>query len=168
MQHLDSETTALAQLSQMLNREHVDIPFPFLTQTKFNLLNGWRAYDKGNDSQLAYKRARWFLTRQKGQIFLSLEVRLSRENPKSEGNIAVLINAHLVIKASVSADRWQRVDVPLSLVPERAVYCCELHLWPDGKPVEETFRVTLDKKLAFCIRRRMISDKSITNPNSLI
>ena len=165
MQHLDSEATALAQLTQMLDREHVDIPFPFPTQTKFNLLNGWRAYDKRNDFQPAYKRARWFLTRQKGQIFLSFEVRLLRENPKSEGTIAVLLNAHLVIKASVSAVRWQRVDVPLNLVPEGAVYCCELHLWPDGKPVKETLRLTLDKKLAFCIRRRMISDKSITNPN---
>ena len=192
---LDSETHAVCKLAKLLSPEYVNIPFPFASQTKFNLMNGWQARKKsdavertrkllGNrllsvlrsvigrrladaldrrtlsgtsDYQPAYRRARWFLTRQRNDSILSFQVRIVAPNPRRVVTFAVFLNAVLARKLEIKREHWCDVNVPLNMVPVGSVYCCEIQNWPDARPPETNgYRNSLLDDFKFQVRNRLI------------
>jgi len=116
---LTDQSAAIARLAAIIPAEHVDLPFPG-GQTKFSLLNGWRMPAADTPGiRTAYRRARWFLTRQ-GARELTFSIR-----SLEPAAFTILINNGSALRLKVGAD-WQRVTLPLSGLDPVAPFVIEI------------------------------------------
>lgn len=124
---------ALRAVLPLLPPELVDRPFPGERQTKFELLNGWRKPQPGDAARVAYRRARWFLTRRDGAERLQFEV-----SPATGKDATLTVRVDAVAAATIrlEAGRWATTDVSIAQVEPAARFLCELELETDDEGVD--------------------------------
>lgn len=115
---LTDQSVAITCLAAIIPAEYVDLPFPG-SQTKFSLLNGWRLPSRASDTRTAYRRARWFLTRQ-GAHKLTFSIR-SPENSK----FTILVNNKAAVQLNVM-DAWTPIALDLSHLDPAATFVVEI------------------------------------------
>lgn len=137
---LDDQSLALSKLAAVLPAQHVDAPFPG-RGTKFDLLNGWRRPKLLSFSRQGYKRARWFLRRDRRRNLLSFEL-----NPGAPADFSVLLGGRKVVEKRCQGG-WERFTVMLDEIPEGAVFAVEIRRESPAASFEEgCFSVRARKK----------------------
>ena len=123
----DAAVTALVSL---LPTAFVDRPFPGERQAKFELLNGWQKPQPGKEYRTGYKRARWFLTRPEPAGALRFLVKRLKDGAPGEPSLQVLVGGRsdAVVAATLAADRWLEILIPLTGIPPATRFVCELRV----------------------------------------
>jgi hypothetical protein len=122
---LDEYEDALATLAPLLPSALVDSEFPGERQTKFELLNGWQKPEPGREFRCAYKRARWFLTRPENSHTLRFCARAAAAG-RVVGSLEARVAGVSVTRVRLGTE-WSEALVPVSHVPSRTRFVCELH-----------------------------------------
>jgi hypothetical protein len=134
---LGDDAVALATLVPLLPDAFVDMPFPGERQTKFELLNGWRAPRAGSP-RTGYRRARWFLTRPDHAGTLRFSVASTKRG--GDSSIVVRIDGQPAVNDRITSEGWLEVSVPLAGVPPAARFVCEIEVaLPDAAEVDAQF-----------------------------
>ena len=123
---LGSQAQAMSFLSQQLPAHLVNLPFPGVTGSKFELLNGWMAPESEVDWRRMYRRGRWYLRRGSGQDFLSFEVQAPENGMSPPVVLKVLLNGDAVNEKPMVRELWFRVTVELGHLPPEVPFTVEL------------------------------------------
>lgn len=132
---LDSDedrAVAMATLAAELPNEYVNLPFPGdVGNRKFQLLNGWRIRDEGEDGRSAFNRARWFLSRASTQSTVNVCVKSCSD--VSDQYLKVFLNGELASKHYLD-DTWTHILTDVGKIPVGKTFSIELCL---DKPAEK-------------------------------
>lgn len=134
---------ALAQLAQSIPSEFVNQPFPGEAHnTKFNLLNGWRARDAEEVGRTAYSRARWFMARKDDQKFFVIAAELAPENSQTELDADLYVMGQKVARIKLVKGEEKRFRISVAAIPALKTFAVEIVLNNKPGPFEDKlFRV---------------------------
>lgn len=116
---LSDQAVAMARLARFLPAEHVNAGFPG-TNSKFQLLNGWRLRSRWEWSRRAYVRGRWFLRRGPRQNRLRFDVRAD-----SPTEFRILVNSRVAHTVAVR-NQWTTIICQIDSVPAGETFALEI------------------------------------------
>jgi hypothetical protein len=135
---------AIQRLTTLIPKTLVDLDFPGTRQSKWELLNGWQAPRLWRRSRTAYRRARWFLTRQADQ--LCFKIAATKASPAKPARFTVMLNGAPVKSWEITDTKKLPVAIDLSRIERGAIFVCELQFFAHDETAPEfethTFRVS--------------------------
>lgn len=102
---LAEESAAIARLAPLMPDRCFDLPFPGRRNSKFELLNGWRARPWYRRSHAAFRRGRWFLRRPPTATGLGFELRLPAATVASR-SISVVVDGIVRCECDIGSAAW--------------------------------------------------------------
>jgi ubiquinone/menaquinone biosynthesis C-methylase UbiE len=128
--------------------QSIDLPFPGVSQTRFELLNGWMMPEAPFDQRIGHGRARWFLTRPAAAGRLHFEIQ-----PVTSGRarLDVLLNGAKKVHLDLADQSWRSIDIDLSGLTTHTPFVVELRFHRDAG-VGESF----DDR-SFAVRNRFVA-----------
>ncbi len=150
---LDSATSAVARLAPLMPDKYVDLPFPGIRGSKFELLNGWRLAVPGKTSRTAYHRGRWFLRRPAGVDRLSFEVGLPEADPAGEDIAEIFLDGRSCGERAIGRGAFESVDIDLSSVPPGQVFVVEIRRKRAGDSLDDGTLEVRGRHYGFATRR---------------
>ncbi len=117
---------AIQRLTTLIPQALVDLRFPGNTQSKWELLNGWQAPRLWRRSRTAYRRARWFLTRQADRLYFKIAA--TTASPARPARFTVMLNGDAVKTWEITDTKALSVAIDLSRIERGAIFVCELQL----------------------------------------
>jgi SAM-dependent methyltransferase len=140
---MTSQTEAMAKLSAFAPESAINAPFPGNRSDKLQLLNGWLS-PTGKNWRQAYRRARWYLRRRRGQTHISFEVRSELGGP-----FALLVNGEVIATVSLPSAAWKSLSIDLSRVPFDTAFVMEMRLEREPRAFSDGL---------FSVRRRRLGE----------
>lgn len=135
---------AIQRLTTLIPRDLVNLPFPGAKQSKWELLNGWQAPESGRRSRTAYRRARWFLTRQADR--LCFKIAATTASPAKPARFTVMLNGDAEKTWEITDTKALPIAIDLSRIERGAIFVCELQLIAHDEDAPEfeahSFRVS--------------------------
>lgn len=126
---------ALSELATFVPVQYVNSPFPGRHQTKFELLNGWRAPTM-RSHRTAYRRARWFLSRDSKTNTLSFQIKTRRQPTGKSPTIEILVNGIQTAHFQAIPDRFEKITVNLTGTTPDKPFALEIRIFADDESLE--------------------------------
>ena len=113
----------MASLARRIQKTYAQTPFPGEAgNTKFQLLNGWRAREEDENGRTAYNRARWYFIRQQNEKRLVVETSAIENGADA---LICLIDG-VAMPELMLTQTPTTVEYDLSKTPVDAPFCVEL------------------------------------------
>ena len=133
---LGSESSAITKLAPLIPDKYVDIPFPGILGSKFELLNGWRLPKPFHHSRIAYRRGRWFLKKPGDADKLNFDLKLPSLTNTRSAEINTILNGKPVESYQVDASEWVSACVDLSGISTDQIFAVEITLQAEGDSLD--------------------------------
>jgi SAM-dependent methyltransferase len=125
---LDDEDRAISKILPWFSHS-IDLPFPGVSQSRFELLNGWMMPEAPFDQRIGHGRARWFLTRPAAAERLYFQI---QPVTSGQAHFDVLLNGAERAHLDLPDRRWRAIDIDLSGLTTHTPFVVELRLHRDA------------------------------------
>jgi hypothetical protein len=125
---LETQPQAMARLGDWIPSRFVNMQFQDSESNRFLLVKGWQKKEKKSPFRQAYRRCRWYFSRDHEQESLEVELMVPDFGFGPEALLKIRVDAVEVVCERIVRGVWTRYRIPIVSIPVGRKFAAELQI----------------------------------------